>query len=68
MLKKMRTQKFHTLCKLDIPKVKLVFSDNKRDFDYNTEIEIKVNYYDYFIAYLWKVNDEIIKDETVMLS
>ena len=40
----LRTQKFHTLCKLDIPKVELVFPDGKRDFDYNTEIEIKANY------------------------
>ena len=62
------TQKFHSICKLDIPKVEIVFPDDKRDFDYNTEVEIKVNYYDYFIAYLWKINDEIIKDKTVALT
>mgnify|MGYP007069933421 CR=1 FL=1 len=64
----LKTQKFHTICKLDIPKVELVFPDDKRDFDYNSEIEIKVNNYDYFIAYLWKINDEIIKNKTVTSS
>ena len=64
----MRTQKFHTICKLNIPKIELVFPEDKRDFEYNTKLEIQVNNYDYFMAYLWKVNDEIIKTEKVKLS
>ena len=38
--------------KLAIPKVEIVFPDNKTDFDYNTEIKIKVNYNQFFVAYL----------------
>ena len=30
----MRTQKFHTICKLNIPKIELVFPEDKRDFEY----------------------------------
>ena len=63
-----RTQKFHTICKLDIPKIEINLPEDKRDFDYNSEIEITVNNYDYFIAYLWKVNDEIIKDKNAKLK
>ena len=61
-------QKFHTICKLTIPKVEIVFPDNNKDFDYNTQIKIKVNYNQFFIAYLWKINDKLYTEEEVNLS
>ena len=62
------TQKFHAICKLNISKVELVFPNDKRDFEYNTEIEIRVNSYENLIAYLWKINDDIIKKENVTIT
>ena len=58
------SQKFHTICKLNIPELKIVFPDNNRDFDYNTELQFKINFNGYFTDFIWKINDEKIKDET----
>ena len=44
--------------------MKIVFPDNKKDFDYNTELQLKINFNGYFTDFIWKINDEKIKDET----
>ena len=44
--------------------MKIVFPDNNRDFDYNTELQFKINFNGYFTDFIWKINDEKIKDET----
>ena len=62
------SQKFHTICKLNIPEVKIVFPDNKRDFDYNTKLELTLNLVGYYTDFIWKINNEIIKDETATLK
>ena len=62
------TQKFHTICKLNIPEVKIVFPENKRDFDYNTELQLKTNFNDYYTDFIWKINNEKIKDEIAKID
>ena len=63
------TQKFHTVCILKIPETKIIFPDDKRDFDYNTVLNFQVNTLEYFAQILWKINDgEIIENGNVELT
>ena len=62
------SQKFHTVCMLDIPEGKIVFPDDKKDFDYNAVLKLQTNFNGYYTDTLWKINDEIIKNETVTIS
>ena len=61
-------QKFITICKLNIPQVEIVFPNNKKDFDYNTNLELKTSSVEYFSDYVWKINDKTYTDSTVTLT
>ena len=60
-------QKFHTICKLNIPEVKIVFPENKRDFDYNSELQLNINFNGYYKDFIWKINEQKIKDESAKI-
>ena len=61
------TTKFHTICKLYIPDTEIVFPDNKRDFDYDTQLELNINGIEYFTDFIWRINGQIIKDRTAII-
>ena len=60
--------KFHTVCMLGIPDGKIVFPDDKIDFDYNAVLKLQTNFNGYYTDTLWKINDQIIKNETVTIT
>ena len=60
--------KFHTICRLNIPQIEIVFPENKRDFDYNTNIKLNISFNGFLVDYIWKINDNLIKDESVTLT
>ena len=60
--------KFHCICMLKIPSVSIEFPEDKRDFDYNTEVKLQTSFNNYYNGYLWKINDKIFEEETVTLS
>jgi len=53
--------KFHCICILKIPTVTIEFPEDKRDFDYNTEVKFQTSFNNYYNGYLWKINDQIFK-------
>ena len=62
------TQRFHTICKLSIPKIEIEFPDNKKDFDYNTNLELKTSSMEYFHDFIWKISDQTSKEQTVTVT
>ena len=60
--------KFHTICKLSIPDASIVFPDENRDFDYGTELQLNINGITYFSDFMWKINDQIIREQTATIS
>jgi len=60
--------KFHCICMLKIPEVAIEFPEDKRDFDYNTEVKFQTSFNNYYNGYLWKINDQIFTEETLTLS
>ena len=60
--------KFYTICMLGIPDGKIVFPDDKKDFDYNAILKLQTNFNGYYTDTLWKINDQIIKNETVTIT
>ena len=60
--------KFHTICKLSIPDASIIFPDDKRDFDYGYELELNINGITHFTDFIWKINDQIIKEEIAKIN
>ena len=62
------TQKFSAICKLIFPEPKIIFPDDKVDFDFGTQLILKTNSDEYFSDVIWKINDEIIKTKNASIT
>ena len=56
----------HTVvrCMLNIPKFNLIAPFTERDIEFNEDITIKMKNYTFIIGYLWKIDENIFKEES----
>ena len=62
------SQKYHCICMLKVPTVKLEFPKDKRDFDFNEEVKFQTSFNNYYNGYLWRINEQIYTEEILTLS
>lgn len=52
-------------CMLDLSNVKMILPSNDRDVNFNEKVPVKTSISKYLNGYLWKIDDNIYKKETI---